>query len=142
MAFQFFFGELGVVDAWEKQRTIANIKLDIASIKVAANHRLRQIELLSKDKGTIRAMALLYGMTGGDNVKATSLPTPTNSARSAPEPAAELRPFLLRHPVLIVLLGLIFALLIGFFFSRRLRHIKDDAVEPMRSRYIKPSWTP
>lgn len=138
MAFQFFFGKLGVVESWEKQRTIAALQQDIAAIKTASAERQTQISLLSTDKGTIRGLALLYGMTGGDGIPARPLPQATKLKRESLREDQQEQPFLLRHPVLIIIPGVILALLTGFMLSRRLR--KQDA-DPQRTRYIKPSWT-
>ena len=141
MAFQFFFGNLGVVDAWAKQRTIAGIRQDIASIKAASAQRQRQIDLLTTDKGTIRSLALLYGMTGGEQIQPKTLPPrtvpahPTQSVSSRDE-----QPFLIRHPVLLIIPGAILALLTGFFVAQRQR-ARQHAAVTNRSRCIKPTWT-
>lgn len=141
LAFQFFFGTLGVVESWAKQQTLANMRQDILSLKAATAERQRQINLLSSDKGTIRSLALLYGMTGGEEVQ------PRDSlARKIPlrppktDDSYGKQPFFIRHPVLLVISGAILALVTGFFVSQR-RRGKQQSSLSNRSRYIKPSWT-
>ena len=129
------------MEARKKQRIIAGMKQDITSIRAASAERQRHLERLTSDKGTIRSLALLYGMTGGEQVQPGVLPPKPNS--STPVPAAatqETEPFFLRHPVLLIIPGVILLLLVGSSITRRLRARQQNS-GTNRSRCIKPSWT-
>jgi len=139
---QFFVGELGIVESGNKQHIIAELKADIAAIEGAAGEKLAEIERLLSDRRLIRSHALLYGMVGGleygpapasaiSNSGAEGGPSPDSENEGTPsrtkpseinssegrEQAAP--PFLLRHPILIVLPSAIALLCAGFAMKQR-----------------------
>jgi uncharacterized membrane protein (DUF106 family) len=140
LAIQFFVGDLGIAETSKKQRTIAALKADIAALEHSAVEKRAEIEKLTYDKAVIRSYALLYGMTGGI--------IPPNAPKGAENPAqhimeekaasdraiqaqmnaayqAEKSSFLLRHPILLILLGGIAVSVIAFFIQIRVQARKN-----------------
>ena len=147
MTLQFFFGDLGIVEAWEKQRTIAALQADIEAGKAAGRARILLLKKLENDRATIRSYALLYGMTGGQEYPATPI-TGENSGKpglAARPAAAEKESLFIRHPVLGILLAAILlaaATLCLRVCLRRKKTGSTDSERPgSRNRCIRPSWT-
>ena len=140
LAVQFFVGDLGIAESSKKQREIAALKADIAALENAAVEKHAEIEKLTHDKNVIRAYAILYGMTGG------IIPAPRAAANEqaeeetplfdayAGEPAQEkIEPFLLRHPILIALLGGIAVASIAFYSQLRIQAGKSRSRQPKKA---------
>lgn len=142
----FVFGDLGILAAYQKTQRVEQLQLELKSLLRIMERKHYQIERLEKDPATLRHYALLYGLSGGKQVKGTYHSEPLPHEDLVQLEQAGRGSFFLRHPMLLVLAFLISMLLFGFLLvNRRLQHKTLLEEQPIatttrRNRHINPSW--
>ena len=141
----FIFGDLGILASYEKTIAIRNMHRELERLRLIQLQKTRKLVRLKQDPGTIREYAQLYGLQGGEVVSPQKAADEIHISNvihrlSAPEKGA----FLLRHPILIVLVLLISLSLFAYFLVTRRQAVALKEEAPPRGRknngYINPSW--
>lgn len=139
MVAMFLFGDLGVLASFEKKRQIRVLREEIEVLQERRLTKALAIERLQGDPAAIRALALRYGLKGGQGPAVVHA-----DERTAPLVADDPgKPFLLRHP-LLVLIGLLIVILVLFYrfiYRRVLQRGDAEGESADRAKVIKPSWS-
>lgn len=138
MLIQFVFGELGVQRSYARSQRINQLRHTIARLQQIKQKKHALITGLSSHDPTIAYYARNYGLTGGRQINGAPLPDP-----SLPPLEPELpdrRPFLFRHPELLLLaVAIAFVLITGYFLWKPKKAVPERNTAS-HNRLTNPSW--